>query len=178
MRPSDEIDACRDSHRRLLAALGTLSDADFREPSRLPGYTRDHVVAHLTNKARAHTALFGGAAAGEIRRLHPVGYDPDREAAAGAGRAPTDLCADLTDSFGRLEAAWDALDDALWSRQGVMTAGPRTMVEIVDHHLRNAEVHHVDLDIGYRVNDWPPIFVERELAKRIAALPWRRHPLT
>jgi hypothetical protein len=31
----------------------------------------------------------------------------------------------------------------------------------------------VDLGIGYRVSDWPPIFVERELAKRLPSLPDR-----
>jgi hypothetical protein len=54
-----------------------------------------------------------------------------------------------------------------------MTAGPRTMTEIVTHHLRSVEVHHVDLDIGYLVSSWPPIFVDGELAKRLRALPNR-----
>ena len=66
-----------------------------------------------------------------------------------------------------------ALDDGMWDRQGIMTAGPRTMAEIVTHHLRNVEVHHVDLDIGYRPSDWCALFVEIELAKRMRALPDR-----
>jgi len=61
----------------------------------------------------------------------------------------------------------------MWDRQGIMTAGPRTMTEIVTHHLRSVEVHHVDLDIGYLVSSWPPIFVDGELAKRLRALPNR-----
>ena len=72
-----------------------------------------------------------------------------------------------------LEAAWTALDDAHWDRQGIMMAGPRTMVEIVGHHLRNIEVHHVDLDVGHRPSDWPSILVESELPKRLRALPDR-----
>lgn len=36
----------------------------------------------------------------------------------------------------------------------------------IGHHLRNVEVHHVDLDIGYQASDWPAIFVEAELAQR------------
>jgi hypothetical protein len=31
----------------------------------------------------------------------------------------------------------------------------------------------VDLDIGYLVSSWPPIFVDGELAKRLRALPNR-----
>jgi maleylpyruvate isomerase len=47
------------------------------------------------------------------------------------------------------------------------------MVEIVSRHLRDVEVHHVDLDLGYRPSDWPAIFVEHELGKRVRALPER-----
>ena len=56
-----------------------------------------------------------------------------------------------------------------------MVAGPRTMAEIIGHHLRNIEVHHVDLDIGHHPSDWPSILVEGELRKRlpVAARPGR-----
>lgn len=47
------------------------------------------------------------------------------------------------------------------------------MVEIVAHHLRNIEVHHVDLDIGYRPADWPSILNDGELPKRLQSLPDR-----
>ena len=173
MRPAADIDACRASHQTLLAALAPLTDNDFRSPSSLPGYSRGHVVTHLANKAKAHVRLFEGPPALEIRRLHPDGYDADLAAGAGAGRSAVELRTDLGRSFELLEAAWQALDDALWDRQGIMTAGPRTMSEIVTHHLRDVEVHHVDLDLGYRPSDWPSNFVEGELAKRLRALPDR-----
>jgi maleylpyruvate isomerase len=173
MRPVADVDTCRASHRHLLAGLAPLTDDDFRSPSLLPRYSRGHVVTHLANKTKAHVLLFGGPAAGEIRQLHPDGYDADLAADAGAGRSSAAICSDLEQSFELLEAAWDAFDDTLWDRQGIMTAGPRSMAEIVTHHLRNVEVHHVDLDIGYRVSDWPPIFVGGELARRLGALPDR-----
>jgi maleylpyruvate isomerase len=47
------------------------------------------------------------------------------------------------------------------------------MAEIVAHHLRSVEVHHVDLNIGYQVSQWPATFVEDELAKRLRGLPER-----
>ena len=173
MRPDAEIAACRDAHRRLLDALAPLTDDEFRAPSRLPRYSRAHVVAHLTNKATAHVRLFGGPAAGKIRRLHPEGYDPDHAAEVGAGRPAAALRADLAQSLALLEAAWDDLGTEHWEQLGIMTAGPRTLAEIVGHHLRNVEAHHVDLDIGYEVADWPPAFVEGELARRLRGLPDR-----
>ena len=157
----------------MLAGLVSLTDTDFRAPSLLRRYSRGHVVAHLANKARAHVVIFGGPAAGEVRRLHPEGYDPDGAADAGAGRAGADLRSDLARAFASLEAAWDAFDDRLWDRTGIMAAGPRTMAEIVAHHLRNVEVHHVDLDTGYRPGDWPAVLVEGELVRRLRGLPDR-----
>jgi maleylpyruvate isomerase len=176
MRPAEKLDACRTSHRRLLADLAPLTDTDFRMPSLLPRYLRAHLVTHITNKARAHIGLFEGAAAGETRRIHPVGYDPDEAVSAGAGRSAMQLRADLTTSLKDLEAAWDRCDDEMWGRQALMMAGPRTMVEVLAHHQRNIEVHHVDLDLGYRASDWPAEFVETELTKRLRALPGRANP--
>jgi len=173
MKPTAYIEVCRTSHHRLLEGLAPLTDEDFKTPSLLPRFTRGHVVTHLANKARAHALLFGGPAAGEIRRLHPVGYDADVAADSGAGRSAAELRADLEGSFGLIQAAWDALDDGVWDGLGEMIAGPRTMTEIIAHHLRNVEVHHADLDIGYRISDWPALFVEGELAKRLRTLSGR-----
>lgn len=173
MKPTVMIDACRASHQLLLGGLALLTDDDFRAPSLLPRYSRGHVVTHLENKARAHVLVLEGAAVDEVRRVQPDGYDADQAAEAGAGRPADELRAGLADSLQLLETAWAALDAAHWDRQGIMVAGPRTMVEIIAHHLRNIEVHHVDLDIGHRPSDWPPILVEGELSKRLHALPER-----
>jgi len=170
MKPVDTIAACRASHRVLLAGLAPLSDDDFRVPSLLPGYSRGHVVTHIANKAKAHVVILGGPAAGEVRQLHPDGYDPDLAADRGAGRPAAELRSDLAQCFELLEAAWDALDETLWDRHGMMAAGLRTMREVAGHHLRNVEVHHVDLDVGHRPSDWPTILVEGELSKRLLSL--------
>jgi maleylpyruvate isomerase len=47
------------------------------------------------------------------------------------------------------------------------------MSQIADRHLRDVEVHHVDLDIGYGPSNWPEIFVTTEFAKRHTDLPGR-----
>ncbi|WP_456786083.1 maleylpyruvate isomerase N-terminal domain-containing protein [Cellulomonas sp. P5_C5] len=173
MKPIATIDACRTSHQLLLESLVPLTDDDFRAPSLLPCYSRGHVVTHIANKARAHVVLLEGASVGEVRWVHPDGYDVDQAAEVGAGRPAAELRADLVDSLQLLEAAWAALEEAHWDRQGIMAAGPRTMVEIIGHHLRNVEVHHVDLEIGHHPSDWPSILVEVELPKRLHALPDR-----
>jgi maleylpyruvate isomerase len=47
------------------------------------------------------------------------------------------------------------------------------MAEIASHHLRDVEVHHVDLGIGCHPSDWPALFVEGELVRRMRGLPDR-----
>jgi maleylpyruvate isomerase len=173
VKPIAVIDACRASHRVLLERLAPLTDDDFRAPSLLPRYSRGHVVTHIANKARAHARIFDGAAVGAVRSAHPDGYDPDLAAGLGAARPAAALRSELAQCFELLERAWAELPDALWVRQGTMAAGPRTMVEIAGHHLRNVEVHHVDLDIGHRPSDWPSVLVDHELPKRLRSLPDR-----
>lgn len=173
MKPVAQIAACRSSHRRLTASVTNMSDTDFRTPSLLPGYSRGHVVAHLINKAHAHVLVFEGAACGEVRRLHPLDHDPDAAAAAGSRRSADAFRVDLQHAFQTLEAAWDSLREDLWDREAIMMAGPRAMTEVVAHHFRNVEVHHVDLDTGYTPAAWPDEFVVPELEKRLRALPAR-----
>jgi maleylpyruvate isomerase len=50
------------------------------------------------------------------------------------------------------------------------------MTEIVGHHLRDVEVHHVDLDVGYSPADWPAELVAGELDRRLRGLPGRADP--
>ena len=130
-------------------------------------------MTHIANKVKAHVQLVEGPPAGEARRLHPPGYDADLAAAAGASRSAEELREDLAASLILLEEAWDGLDEAMWDQSGIMMAGSRTMIESVNHHLRNIEVHHVDLNIGYGINDWSAYFVEAELTRRLPALTHR-----
>jgi maleylpyruvate isomerase len=173
MRPEALIKVCGASHQHLLADLASLTDDDLRLPSLLPRYSRGHVVAHLINKVRAHVELVGGPPADEVRTLHPEGYDPDAAADEGADRTAIALRTDLEQAFRALEAAWDVLEADMWDREAVVMAGPRALREVVRHHLRNVEVHHVDLDIGHLPKDWPSVFVDGELRQRLRTLPDR-----
>jgi maleylpyruvate isomerase len=176
MRPIALITVCVAGHRRFTDTVERLRDDAFARPSLLPDWSRADVVAWLALKSRSHVRVFDGAARGEVRSQFPDGYaqlDMVREVAA---QAPARLRATLTEAFAELEAAWNRLPDDAWTRTGVTTAGLRTMAEIVARHLRDLEVHHVDLDVGYTPSDWPPEFVELELAKRLADLDRRADP--
>jgi maleylpyruvate isomerase len=170
--PHVVLHACIASHGRLLDALAGLSNDDLAAPSRLPGWTRGHVVTHLARKSCSHVPLFEGALADEVR-VQDLGADHEAEVAKGASRPAAALHADLRQSFAVLEEAWRSLPEELWGRQAITTGGRRSVAEVVERHLRDVEVHHVDLGIGYEPEDWPEEFLDVELPKRLAGLPGR-----
>jgi maleylpyruvate isomerase len=173
MRPADLIEASEEAHRRLVTAVAELEDQQVRGPSLLPGWTRGHVITHLARNADSHAWLFEGAGLGEVRHQYPSMEKRSEEIEAGAGRSARELAADLGLACARLEGAWRDLDDDRWDREGIVVSGSRTMAEIVFRRLREVEVHHVDLDIGYAPSAWPPAYVDGELRRRLVGLPGR-----
>ncbi len=176
MRPSALLAVALAGHCRLVRSVGDLDDEDMLQPSLLPGWSRADVVAWLALKSLSHVGLLDGPPAGEVRKQFPDGYDQvaavRREVAQGAQH----LRSLLATAFAELEAAWDRLPDHLWTSAGITTAGPRSMTDIVARHLRDVEVHHVDLDNGYTPSDWPAEYVQLELAKRLGELDGRADP--
>lgn len=97
----------------------------------------------------------------------------DREIEEGAGRPARELIADLADSAQRLEDVWERCAAAGW---------PHPDFHGDDHwppsgsplrRLREVEVHHVDLGLGYEPADWPDLYVTWELPNALRRLPDR-----
>jgi maleylpyruvate isomerase len=176
MRPAALITACLASHRRVVQALHRLSDAEFEHPSLLPDWTRADVVAWLALKSRSHVLLIDGASSGEQRCQFPRDYDQPGTVRNEAAQGATRLRSRLVDAFAELEAAWERLPEHLWTAEGITTAGRRSMADLVGRHLRDVEVHHVDLDVDYAPSDWPLEFVELETVKRLRDLDGRADP--
>jgi len=153
--------------------LKDLDDEQMHQPSLLPDWSRAHVLAHLARKSESHVWLFEGAALDEVREqaLAPS-MGPD-EFDTRVRRGATELVSDLDAAFRRVDEVFSHVPDVCWDRVAVLTAGPRTMSDVVLRHLRDVEVHHVDLDIGYAPRDWPTEFVEAELERRLRGLPDR-----
>lgn len=147
-----------------------MDDEEVRAPSKLAGWSRAHVVTHLARNAESHVWLFEGARLGEVRHQYPQPEIRETDIEAGATRTAVELARDLGQSCEALETAWRNLGDDLWERTGVVTPGSRTMSEIVFRRLREVEVHHVDLDVGYSSADWSTTYVEGELRRRLPGL--------
>ncbi|WP_182358219.1 maleylpyruvate isomerase N-terminal domain-containing protein [Tomitella gaofuii] len=165
------VDEVRASGERLRATLAGMTEQQAREASRLPGWTRGHVVTHLARNAdamwRFARGVIDGAPAPE---MYPGG--PEARAAAieeGADRPVELLRADLQFSGVRAARAMGSIDaasldtDIRWKH-----TVPARMIPVL--RWRELEIHHVDLGLGYAPADWPAAFVTRTLATELPAL--------
>jgi maleylpyruvate isomerase len=154
-----------ESTDRLLATADALTDAQAVAPSRLPGWTRGHVLTHLARNADGFGNLLTWAATGDETPMYPSEEARARGVEEGAGRSAAAIAADVRVSAAALAAAAQHLPpwawDALVARRGVTFPARK----ILSRRLAELEIHHVDLDAGYRPADWPASFVAASLAR-------------
>ncbi|MER8221701.1 maleylpyruvate isomerase family mycothiol-dependent enzyme [Streptomyces sp. NPDC094143] len=162
-----DLASVRDATERLLTAVGTLDNAAVTQPSRLPGWTRGHVLAHLARNADALVNVLEG------RPMYVSGEARDADIERDAPRALDVQLADLRESAVRFQEAGDAPAD--WSRTVELRNGVKdTAARVPFRRWVEVELHHVDLGIGYELEDLPAEFTEREidfLADRFAGHP-------
>jgi maleylpyruvate isomerase len=83
---------------------------------------------------------------------------------AGAGRSAADLAADVQATAIAFAAEAASLPDEAWAAQVQGLTGPPIPGRgVLDWRLREVEIHHVDLAVGYRPGDWPGEFVTASL---------------
>ena len=157
----------QDATDRLLTAVAKLDNASVTEPSRLPGWSRGHLLAHLARNADALVNVFQG---------RPMYADAQARDADIERDAPRPLDVQLTDvreSASRFQEVAAAPAD--WSRTVELRNGVTdTAARVPFRRWVEVELHHVDLGIGYELEDLPAEFTEREiefLAERFAGHP-------
>ncbi|WP_326663486.1 maleylpyruvate isomerase family mycothiol-dependent enzyme [Streptomyces sp. NBC_00385] len=151
-----DLAALREATDRLLSATGKLDDAALAEPSRLPGWSRGHVVAHLSRNADALVNVLQG------RPMYADSETRDGDIERDAPRPQVEQLADLTASADRFAAA--AAVPADWSRTVTLRNGVTDSASQIPFRRRGeVELHHVDLGIGYELEDLPDEFTAREI---------------
>ncbi|MEV5357965.1 maleylpyruvate isomerase family mycothiol-dependent enzyme [Streptomyces sp. NPDC052693] len=142
---------------RLLAAVDGLDDPGVRAPSRLPGWTRAHVLSHLAAQAPALERLLAWARTG-VRTEQYAGREArDAEIEAGARLPATELVARVRTSAAHWQRTVETLPDAAWDAVVVPFTGEVcTARRILVIRLRELTLHLVDLDVGHEVADIPP----------------------
>lgn len=162
-----DLAAVREATDRLLAAVGELDNAALAEPSRLPGWTRGHILAHLSRNADAIVNVLSG------RPMYASADARDSDIERGAPR-PLDIqLTDLRDSAARFQDTAAAPAD--FNRVVELRNGVKDLASRIPFRRRvEIELHHIDLDIGYEPSDLPQDFVAAETA--FLAERFREHP--
>ena len=160
-----------DGERFVLDVVNGIEDDDLPGPSRLPGWTRAHVVGHLARNADALRNLLRWARTGEPSPM----YTSAGERADGIERTarlgPQELRQDLADAAQRLVDDVEALPDHGWDEE-VLTARGRAVPasEVLWMRARETWIHGVDLDAGASFVDAPTGFVAA-LLQELATAP-------
>ncbi|WP_407566531.1 maleylpyruvate isomerase family mycothiol-dependent enzyme [Streptomyces sp. 184] len=150
--------AATDSLLDRAARLGSLGDDAVRAPSALPGWTRGHVLAHLARNADALVNVLSG------RPMYASAEARDADIAAGAPRPLAEQLDDVRASAARLAQTAGAIPADGWSARCELRGGVTdVMARIPFRRLVEVELHHVDLDAGYTLDQLPADFVNREI---------------
>lgn len=162
-----DLASVRDATERLLTAVAELDNASVTEPSRLPGWSRGHVLAHLARNADALVNVLDG------RPMYASADARDSAIERDASRPLDVQLADLRESMARFQETGAAPAD--WARTVALRNGVTDSASRVPfRRWIEVELHHVDLGIGYELEDLPEEFVEREtgfLAERFTGHP-------
>ncbi|MEU8590288.1 maleylpyruvate isomerase family mycothiol-dependent enzyme [Streptomyces sp. NPDC048664] len=151
-----DLASVRDATERLLRAASALDNASVAKPSRLPGWTRGHVLAHLARNADALVNVLEG------RPMYVSGQARDTDIEQGAPRPLEVQLADVRESAARFEKV--SAEPADWSRTVELRNGVTdSAARLPFRRWVEVELHHVDLGIGYELDDLPAEFVEREI---------------
>lgn len=151
-----DLDSVREATDRLLSAAAALDNAAVAAPSRLPGWSRGHLLAHVARNADALVNVLAG------RPMYESGEARDADIARDAAR-PLDVhLADLRESAARFQA--EGARPADWSRTVELRNGVKdSAARIPFRRLIEVELHHVDLGVGYELEALPDEFVRREI---------------
>ncbi|MFI6086479.1 maleylpyruvate isomerase family mycothiol-dependent enzyme [Streptomyces sp. NPDC051218] len=151
-----DLASVRDATDRLLTAAAKLNNDSTAEPSRLPGWTRGHVLAHIARNADALVNVLAG------RPMYVSGDARDNDIERDAPRPLTEQLDDVRESAERFEAAGTIPSD--WSRTVELRNGVTDSASRVPfRRWVEVELHHVDLGVGYELEDLSEEFTQREI---------------
>jgi maleylpyruvate isomerase len=157
--PLGDAAALRSATDQLLAAVEQLDDATASKPSLLPGWSRGHVLAHIARNADALLNALAG------RPMYTSAESRDGDIERDAPRSVAEHLVDLRESAARLDGAFAAQRDSDWERTVELRNGVTDRVySLPFRRWIEVELHHVDLGVGYAMDDLPATFIERELA--------------
>jgi len=155
--------------RRVVRTVDGLSDDQWAQPSLLPGWSRAHVVAHLTLNAEALSAALEGVHEGREVPMYASQEARDGDIVALAASASPSELRDRFLASTTVIGEWvEELADNLAGIVIERVPGGRTFAagEVGPMRAREVEIHHADLGLDYTAADWSADFVALLLETR------------
>lgn len=158
--PEQLLEELRRAAEAVASTTAKLTGRDVEAPSELPGWTRGHVLAHVTGISNAMARQLEFAARGETIELYDGGYEGrTRAIEMAAGHSLAEHRADLDAALERALRAFAGLDDAGWRRPisyrgGVVFDGGLAL-------WRELVIHATDLGTGRGPETWSRPFCEQ-----------------
>ncbi|WP_328991656.1 maleylpyruvate isomerase family mycothiol-dependent enzyme [Kribbella sp. NBC_01245] len=154
MIPIDEVRRAAD---RLAEVVTGLDEEAARGPSALPGWSRGHVLTHISDFSRAMTRQAEYALAGKTIEVYDGGR-PGRDAGieAGAGRPADVLAQAVLDDTAGLLRVWEKAGPEDWARPVTYRNGD--LLGTAYCAWREFEIHMTDLDLGPSTDEWSTEF--------------------
>jgi maleylpyruvate isomerase len=150
------------SGQRLVRSIDRLSGDDWGAPSLLPGWTRAHVAAHLALNGEALTNVLRGEVDHESVPMYESQETRDTDVEKLAGADHAEIRERLLASTVTFPEAVQAVPPDLWEGRFERTRGGSTLPlrAVPVMRLREVEIHHVDLEVGYSPDAWAQDFAE------------------
>jgi maleylpyruvate isomerase len=137
-------------------ALSELPDDSFDEPSRVPGWSRRHVVAHVGFHARAVARLVEWARTGIPNPMYGSDVQRAEEISFGATLPVEALRHLAAHAAVHLDVEWRDLPERAWATEVRLDDGRLVPVsETVWVRTREVWLRAVDLRVGASVRDFP-----------------------
>lgn len=148
---------------------------DLRGPSRLPGWTRGHVVTHVARNAEGLGRLLTWARTGIETPMYPSARARDTAIEAGAGRPKSKQLDDLRDTGAAFAASAQELSPNQWDATVGTRHGPMPAARVAWARVRELWLHLVDLDAGVEIDEMPDAIASM-LVRDVAAWMHTRVP--
>lgn len=178
MVPTQDIEGVRASHRTLVDEIARLTEDDIRKPSLLPDWTVAHVLAHIARNADSVVRRLQGAIDDVVVDQYAGGSQGRaREIEQSASLSVSELVEHVRSSADAVDAIAPTVPDEAWDRPFRDSDGhERPARYAIYSRWREAEIHLVDLGLGYTPKRWPEAFVARCLPDIVRDLPKRTDP--
>jgi maleylpyruvate isomerase len=183
--PTVTLETITEAHQCLNEFVSSLSDEQLRSPSRLPGWTVGHVVAHVALNARAFERAARSAMASSPSTMYDSVDSRNADIERHSTLTTTEATLLVSAACAAMEAVWGELftgvdsgtfpASILDTQTATASGHPEFEInQIMLRRLREVEVHSIDCGIRTRsIDSWSSSFVDADIVSQFATVPRR-----